>query len=63
MVQLIYNLIAQNRKETYPWGRGKHEACVTSSQGSSLQRFIHVLAVKLQRIPTESLPAYQVRVA
>jgi hypothetical protein len=63
MVQLIYNLITQNRKEIYPWERGKHEACVTSSQGSSMQRFIHVLAVKLQRIPTESLPAYQVRVA
>jgi hypothetical protein len=63
MVQLIYNLIAQNRKEIYPWGRGKHEACVTSSQGSCLQRFVHVLVVKLQLIPTESLPADQVRAA
>jgi hypothetical protein len=63
MVQFIYSLVAQNRKEIYPWERGKHEDCVTSSQGSSLQRFVHVLAVKLQRIPTESLPAYQVRVA
>jgi hypothetical protein len=63
MVQLIYNLIAQTGRR-YILGRGeKHEACVTSSQGSSLQRFVHVLTVKLQRIPTESLPAYQVRVA